>query len=374
MQLPDSSIDDIERMIRHLEKTIEANTVTPELLASLQKRLDTIDEKYRYDTAKDHEYHKLLELQGLIYRQQNKDSEAREFIDEAVRRSGGVSHLYSSSLRHFLAGKKSDPEPQPESDSTRPISIEQNSDGANIRYFDISLLKLILLSVFTFGIYHLYWFYRNWKAIKVATNQKISPFWRTVFAGLFAWPLFKQILGSAKQHGYDKSYSPGFLGILYFLSVATTNGLSRLPEYHLGVSVAVIIILLVSIIPLIYAQKAISYNNAQLTKDPPQTTTAGEVIFIIIGLIIGILAMIGWFVPDSSKDYSPEASAKKQEYDRLTARYNQCSSELLAEKDIVDTSDQASVDAYNAKYDVCESTRLQQNTAADEYNNAFNGQ
>ena len=46
--------------------------------------------------------------------------------------------------------------------------------------------KFILLSVITFGIYELVWFYRNWNLLKEDKGLKISPFWRAFFAPFFA--------------------------------------------------------------------------------------------------------------------------------------------------------------------------------------------
>ncbi|MDP2396488.1 MAG: DUF4234 domain-containing protein [bacterium] len=50
----------------------------------------------------------------------------------------------------------------------------------------IPIWKFILLSVITFGIYELVWFYRNWKFLKSEQNLKITPLLRTIFASIFA--------------------------------------------------------------------------------------------------------------------------------------------------------------------------------------------
>lgn len=50
----------------------------------------------------------------------------------------------------------------------------------------IPIWKFILLSVITFGIYELVWFYRNWKFLKNEQNLKITPFLRTIFSTIFA--------------------------------------------------------------------------------------------------------------------------------------------------------------------------------------------
>ena len=52
-------------------------------------------------------------------------------------------------------------------------------------FFPVSRLKLLVMSLVTFGLYEVFWFYKNWQLFKAATVRDISPFWRTVFSGVF---------------------------------------------------------------------------------------------------------------------------------------------------------------------------------------------
>lgn len=49
------------------------------------------------------------------------------------------------------------------------------------------LWHLALLSIFSFGLYHYYWIYRNFKFHKKLNEESESPFWATF---LFAVPIF----------------------------------------------------------------------------------------------------------------------------------------------------------------------------------------
>ena len=49
-------------------------------------------------------------------------------------------------------------------------------------YFPVSLLKLVIMSTCTFGIYELYWFYRNWCFVRTREAPEIMPFWRAFFS------------------------------------------------------------------------------------------------------------------------------------------------------------------------------------------------
>src|ERR1700760_4554418 len=50
-------------------------------------------------------------------------------------------------------------------------------------------------------LYGLYIIYKNWQAIRDATERRISPFWRTVFLIFYLWPLFKTAILLAKARG-----------------------------------------------------------------------------------------------------------------------------------------------------------------------------
>ena len=72
-------------------------------------------------------------------------------------------------------------------------------------FFPVSPLKLIVLSVCTFGFYEFYWFYRNWCLIKEREDSlsmrigfrslNMWPFWRALFSVLFCYSCFGNVLG-----------------------------------------------------------------------------------------------------------------------------------------------------------------------------------
>src|SRR5258708_37159984 len=45
----------------------------------------------------------------------------------------------------------------------------------------ISIPKLIILSTVTFGIYDIYWFYKQWKSFKAERDLKVTPWARALF-------------------------------------------------------------------------------------------------------------------------------------------------------------------------------------------------
>jgi hypothetical protein len=82
------------------------------------------------------------------------------------------------------------------------------------------------MSICTFGLYELYWFYKNWGHIKQLENSKIWPFWRAVFARFNAYFLFKRVREQAKELEISITLAAGPLAILYLLLTGTW----RLPD------------------------------------------------------------------------------------------------------------------------------------------------
>jgi hypothetical protein len=60
-------------------------------------------------------------------------------------------------------------------------------------FFDVSIPKLLVLSVCSLGIYELYWFYKNWQLVRARERSDISPLWRAGFGFFYCYALFKRV-------------------------------------------------------------------------------------------------------------------------------------------------------------------------------------
>lgn len=170
---------------------------------------------------------------------------------------------------------------------------------SGIEYFAISPQRLALFSIITFGIYEIYWFYKNWQAVKKFEGQDISPFWRAVFAVFFCYSLFKKVLESAKNHAYRGSYSAGWLAAAYILLLLGGNGLSRVETYDIGFNLVWLLVVSAAFIPLLPVQKAINFNNEKIkgATDIKKGFSGGEVALIVVGVIWTLLVLWGTFLP-----------------------------------------------------------------------------
>jgi hypothetical protein len=153
------------------------------------------------------------------------------------------------------------------------------------QYFPVSKLKFIAMAVLTFGIYEIYWFYRNWAFVRDRDSVRIRPFWRAVFGPLWLHALIGDINQARGEGGIPKGQAIGL-----FVGYIVISGLWRLPDPYWLVSC-------LSFLPLL----PVLWQIAFLNRDCPQalhgnstwgprhwvlTATAGPlVLFVFISTL-----------------------------------------------------------------------------------------
>jgi hypothetical protein len=170
--------------------------------------------------------------------------------------------------------------------STPPV-IPQRTTAL---YFSVSKTKLILMSIFTLGLYEIYWFYKNWNHVKIRTRQKIRPFWRAIFSVFFCYSLFKNVQESADSHSDRQAINPGWLALGYILFIIAYN----LPDPFWTVSLLVFL-------PLLPVQGAINKINAKVAPAAVRNSnfSVKNIFVMIIGGLCLALATLGMTVPSS---------------------------------------------------------------------------
>jgi hypothetical protein len=155
-------------------------------------------------------------------------------------------------------------------------------------FFPVSPLKLVVMSTVTFGIYEVYWFYKNWKLIKQRTDSDVMPFWRAFFGILFCYSCFKEIKEVATSRGVSFPASPGWLAVLWAgLAISW-----RLPDPYWFVCWLTPLVLF----PI---QKTVNDLNTVVAPDhnPNARFSAWNIVMTVVGGIFFILAIIGAFLP-----------------------------------------------------------------------------
>ena len=155
--------------------------------------------------------------------------------------------------------------------------------------FPVASHKFVVLSICTFSIYELYWCYQNWKRLMSASGERLSPFWRTVFAPFWVFSLCRRIRDRAALQGVTANWSPGVLGTFYLVFFV----LGGLPDPWNWISLA-------CWVPMIPVQQAAQQLNELHAKSVVEArndnySTANVAIMIIGGLSL-VLAIVSIFM------------------------------------------------------------------------------
>src|SRR5688500_20300310 len=87
--------------------------------------------------------------------------------------------------------------------------------GPDAVFFAVSMLKLTVMGVFTFGFYNVYWFYKNWKCVQQLGDDVNAPI-RAVFYPLVSYGLFKRVREHAARVGVAAGCPAGMLAVSRF--------------------------------------------------------------------------------------------------------------------------------------------------------------
>jgi len=156
-------------------------------------------------------------------------------------------------------------------------------------FFSASTKKLAIMSLCTFGIYEIFWFYKNWKFLKEKHNFKIRPFWRALFSIFFCYSFFKIVKGYCGQHQVKADYKPWQITVAYI--VLTMFNTAPDPIWLLSS---------LTFIPLLYVQKVINNLRNQLSPDFAinDKFSGWNIVGIIFGLICWALVILGMIFPE----------------------------------------------------------------------------
>jgi len=155
---------------------------------------------------------------------------------------------------------------------------------------------LVVLCIVTFGIYELYWFYRNWADLY---RPAVTAWWRTIGLGvpilniILIYRQFRYIRDFAEEAGCDKSFSPAIMTFAYiFLGLFTL-----LPEIS-GFSEIFGFLAYLTVWPLARVQSVI---NAYYTKREPKLAEGKgfsglQIVLIIVGGIFWLVILTTYFI------------------------------------------------------------------------------
>ena len=151
-------------------------------------------------------------------------------------------------------------------------------------FLRIPIVRLIVLSILSCGIYEAYWIYEHWAHIKRRDGLKISPFWRGAFCIFYCHSLLTRIHSNAELRAIQEpSFSPGRLATGWILVIVIANLVDLAP----GAIATLVSFLIPSYLFFVPAQNYI--NSATHKIDPAQPYRGwsfGHVLCMVLGLAI----------------------------------------------------------------------------------------
>jgi len=148
--------------------------------------------------------------------------------------------------------------------------------------FDVSVLKFTVMSFVTFGLYDLYWSYRNWSYLKQQDSRKISPFWRAWFVLFFHFSLLRDMRPHIARRTLV-GYSAGWLTAAYLILLFS----SRLPG-------AFGLMGLLSFVPILPVVAAVERANVGVPAELlNRRFTAWNIVGIAVFVIFMVLVFFG---------------------------------------------------------------------------------
>ena len=374
-KLREKSMQMKSKLLKRMLKDIASGTA-PELYEYSQSKLDNLANRFQDNERLGTARYKLYELQALLYYYQDRDEDALAFIQQAVEVKGS-SYKRAEQLIEQIESAPADIAVQRQH---MKKSDSHNKDIENYKgvvYFQRSPLVVAALSFLTFNTYSLYWSYKHWRSIRLSTGERTYPILSAIFQLFTTYPLFKQIRNSAQQHGYTKFRKAGVIATGYIVLFFAMNSVWRVEPKTTAdfITFLIFMVLLSASVASLLAivQRAANAHNISVLgkRHKFKNIFVGEIIFVIIGLIFGLLAIVGTYssVGTVSVDsLSSEAQDAYQRMESLRSQHDACSSDLDARRDNVDIYSDYEVDSFNSDLEDCENTRLKLNSTVEEYN------
>ena len=178
---------------------------------------------------------------------------------------------------------------------------EDISPGNTVEFFPVSEGKLITLYILSFGLYGIYWFYKNWKLQQSKIDKKIFPVLRAVFSIFFTHSLFNRINNNAgnlpQKHRFNANIlATIFVGAIIISNIIAavslnTSLLEDLPSS--GIFITSLIIFLLSVYPLVIVQATVNRINNDMLGYLNHKYSLWNYFLIVLGALFWLMLALG---------------------------------------------------------------------------------
>lgn len=174
---------------------------------------------------------------------------------------------------------------------------DSHTAGSEIEFFPSSQTKLAILYFATFGMYPVYWFYKNWKLRQKVYGENVIPFLRALFFVFFTHSLFKKIEESSTAKGIA-AWGATTLATIFVLLTIISNVLEKFNSNTEEIGVidyTGMIVLVILVWPIYVVQGIVNKVNNDPTGELNSSYSIYNYIFIVLGVLIWLLVVVGLF-------------------------------------------------------------------------------
>ena len=191
--------------------------------------------------------------------------------------------------------------PQAEESMIPVLENDAFTDEDQPRYFPVSEGKLMTLYILSFGLYGVYWFYKNWKLQEPMMDKKIYPVWRAIFSIFFTHALFRRINQSASHLDKQHRFNANALATFFVAAIVISNILENLSgnsSVLLNISgnsiiIFSLILFLASTYPILKVQATVNRINNDMLGYLNHKYSLWNYVLITLGTLLWIMIALG---------------------------------------------------------------------------------
>jgi len=196
-------------------------------------------------------------------------------------------------------------------DSSQTLTESRSDDDVVFgapTFYVVSRKKLAILYLATFGLYGVYWFYKNWSNYKNCSSDKFNvdrsiwPVARGIFSIFFIHSLFREVKTYGRNKAALAAWNNESLATQLVLFTILGNLLDRLSARSIGspyTDIASLLIMAPLLGLLLGAQQMINVGCGDPDGESNSRLTTANYVWIAIGLVFWGFAIFGFMSPEA---------------------------------------------------------------------------
>jgi hypothetical protein len=163
-------------------------------------------------------------------------------------------------------------------------------------FYVVALRKFWVLMLITYGVYSIYWFYKNWALQRAQAFESIWPVPRAIFSIFFTFSLLDRVGTALRKRGLSDKFGANTIATVYIVSTLVSSVCDRLS--YRGIAVPYTLLVPILMLPLIawaLARAQIVINRAcgDDAGDTNASFTGWNWFWIVLGAAWWVLILVG---------------------------------------------------------------------------------